>query len=147
MLSSKIIAAVEIIQALEPILDKKEGTRNLKLRSLNSSLLSVMCTEPLHIILRALKNLTKYKWIGRNSGGYYLIIHPEDVSLYDLYKILHGGIPLGDVADGLNKNYRDIHQWIKMEKTEDRLMNILENELRQIKLSDMIINNLVILKK
>jgi len=88
-----------------------------------------------------LATMLRCKWLDKNHRGYFLLIEPDTLTLYDIYTTLHGGIPIGESSMqgryGLNSNYHHSDKWSKIVQIEDEITQYMITKFRNIKIVGM----------
>lgn len=137
MFSSKVIAAIRIIQELDQLFDKKEKGSSRWCALTSKELLEACAVAPF-VFKSVLAILMKSKWIDTNSKGYYLLIAPSTLTLYGIYSLLHGGIPIGQAVDSRQHNtYSLSSKYKKLEDIETEITQQLTSQFKDIGFADM----------
>ncbi|MEG2856842.1 hypothetical protein [Bacteroides sp.] len=137
MLSLNVIGAIQILSVLDakcPI-NRMDGDKRA---TLSLKELKAKCTIDLTPFRIALVLLLQSKYIGKNSYypiKYFLLKPLENISLYDLIKVFHSGLVIGD-KNVLNTLYSGLNEeWSSLVYMDEQLSLSFSYQLRQIKLS------------
>ena len=139
MFSAKVITGIQIFSELEPLRNKKEGISNRKC-AVSSKEIVQNCTTPDFVVKSVLVTMLRCGWLDKNYRGYFLLVNPSNLTLYDMYIKLHDGIPMGEYIEGSSQNnlYRHLDKWSKVVQTEDEIMQNLISVLKNTRFADII---------
>lgn len=139
MLSLSVIGAIQILSVLDTKspMNKMDGDKRA---TLSFKELKAGCTIGHTHFRMALILLLQSKYIGKNSYypmKYFLLRPLEKISLYDLIKIFHAGLVIGD-KNVLNTLYSGLtEEWSPLVYMDEQLSLSFSYQLRQIKLSHL----------
>lgn len=138
MFSAKVIAMIHILSKLEPLINTQEGMSRRKcVVSINEFTADSMISR--YVVKSVLMTMLRCKWIDKNHRGYYLLIEPSSITLYDMYIELHEGIPIGEsvVGSSMCNLYRHSDKWSKVAQIEDEIMQYLTCVLSNTRFADI----------
>ena len=139
MLSLSVIGAIQILTVLEAKcpLGAMDGDKRT---TLSFKELRAKCTIDHTHFRMALILLLQSKYIGKNfyyPMRYFLLKPLEKISLYDLIKVFHSGLVIGD-KNVLNTLYSGLtEEWSPLVYMDEQLSLSFSYQLRQIKLSHL----------
>ncbi len=135
MLSTKVVYAIETIAELASCSPDKTGRYVMKRSDLERK-----CEMDLLIGRSVMNELHKYGYISRNAVGYTLVKKAEEISLYELVELFHGGVVIGELLVSMfgRGNYQENPRYRKLARFEPKLDEQLKERLLKIKVSDLV---------
>ena len=135
MLSTKVVYAIEAIAELASYPASRSGRYIVKRSDLERK-----CEMDILISRLVMNELHKYGYISRNAAGYTLVKKAEDISLYELIELFHGGVVIGELLVSMfsKGNYQNNPKYRKLIRFEQKLDEELKDRFLKIKVSDLV---------
>lgn len=139
MLSDNVLCAIQIIDCLSSCPLNERGVRAMMDADINLKI-----DAPMHLVKDVKSKMRRGALIKRTATGNLLCRSAEDITLMDLYDVIHLGIPLGSVMEF---EYRDLLSMLYVKKhtsvkiVEDHIRGELKEHLENIKISSLISNS------
>lgn len=139
MLSDNVLCAIQIIDCLSSYSPNKRETNAMMDADINERIDALM-----HLVKDVKSKMRQGALIKRTATGSQLCRSPEEITLMDLYRVIHSGIPLGsakefEYRDMFNVLYIDKYKNIKT--VEDRIRAELKKHLESITISSLILSS------
>lgn len=138
MLSDNVLCAIQVIDCLSSCPPNERGINAMMDSDINERI-----DAPMHLVKDVKSKMRLGSLIKRTPMGSQLCRSAEDITLMDLYTVMHSGIPLGSTREF---EYRDmfnilyVDKYKNIRKVEDRLRAELKEHLESITISSLILS-------
>lgn len=136
MLSDSVLCAIQIVDCLSSCHINARGVKAMMDEEINRSI-----DAPTHLIKDVKSKMRRGSLIKRTTTGNQLCRSAEEITLMDLYNVIHLGIPLGSVIELKCRDLlsmQNVKRYTGIKIVEDHIRGELKEYLESIKISSLI---------